>query len=282
MIRDLTLALKAILTQAGLPDELRAAHLSFERPSEPFGPSETTLNLYLYDIRENAELRQNEPLVERANGIVTLRKPPLRVSCSYLVTAWPAVVGEELALQEHRLLSQALWVLSRYPSIPRNFLQGSLQGQDSLPMMTAQADGLKNPAEFWTALGNRLKPSLTLTVTLAMETLAPETFPMVITEEVRLGERTSPEEEKIKPSTLAGWFRIGGKVTGSDQRPVPGAVAVLVEINRTAVTDGEGGFRIGPIPPGTYTLKVTKEASSVTRSIAVPAPAGNDYNVQLA
>ena len=105
---------------------------------------------------------------------------------------------------------------------------------------------------------------------------------MVITEEVRLGERTSPEEEKIKPSTLSGWFRIGGKVTGSDQQPVPGAVALLVEINRTAVTDGEGGFRIGPIPPGTYTLKVTQEASSVTRPIAVPAPAGNDYNVQLA
>ncbi len=282
MIRDLTLTLKTILTQAGLPDELRAAHLSFERPSEPFGPSETTLNVYLYDIRENLELRQNEPVLERDNGTVILRKPPLRVSCSYLITAWPAVVGEELALQEHRLLSQALQVLSRYPSIPRNLLQGSLREQDPLPVMTVQPDGLKNPAEFWTALGNRLRPSLTLTVALAMETLAPETFPMVITEEVRLGERISPEEEKIKPSTLAGWFRIGGKVAGSDQRPVPGAIAVLVEINRTAVTDGEGRFSIGPIPAGTYTLRVTKEASSVTRSIAAPAPAGGDYNVQLA
>ena len=173
MIRDLSLTLRAILDQPGLPAELAAAQIVFDRPTEPFAPSPTAVDLFLYDIRENVDLRSNEPIVERLNGQARIHRPPLRVACSYLVTAWP-ISDEEPALQEHRLLSQVLALLSRYPTIPENFLQGRLVGQEPpLPMMTAQANGLQNPAEFWTAVGNKLRASLTVTVTIAMPVLEP-------------------------------------------------------------------------------------------------------------
>ncbi len=200
MIRDLSLTLQAILEDPALTTpfpELAAAQIVFDRPVETFNPTQTTIDLFLYDIRENMELRSNEPLMRRLNGQVEIQRPPLRVACSYLITAWP-IGGTDLALQEHRLLSQVLQVLSRYAKIPVAFLKGQLVGQEPpLPMMTAQTDGLKEPAEFWTAIGNKLRPSLTVTVTIGMEVFTPVTAPIVITEEVRLLSPTAKNGMKL-------------------------------------------------------------------------------------
>src|SRR4029079_5596561 len=98
------------------------------------------LALFLFDSRGNLGLRSNEPRLERRGFEAVLRQPPRRIDCSYLVTAWP-VGGPELALQEHRLLSQVLQLLSRLPTIPASFLQGSLAGQaPPLPMIVPQFD----------------------------------------------------------------------------------------------------------------------------------------------
>ena len=201
MIRDLSLTLQAILDDPALVTpfpELAAAQIVFDRPADPFSPQQTTLDLFLYDVRENMELRSNEPLIERNNGQATISRAPLRVQCSYLVTAWP-VGGGELPLQEHRLLSQALQVLSRHPTITAPFLKGSLAGQEPpLPMMTSQTDGLKDPADFWAAIGNKLRASLNVTVTISMQPFTSETAPLAAATDTRIGERTSPEETKIK------------------------------------------------------------------------------------
>src|SRR5215213_3502110 len=178
MIRDLSETLRVMLDDPAVVadcPELAAALIVFDRPSEQFNPAQTTIDLFLYDVRENMELRSNEPFVERHNGQATIQRPPMRVACSYLVTAWP-VGGAELALQEQRLLSQVLLVLTRHPTIPKSFLQGSLVGQPPpLPLVMTQAEGVKDPTEFWTALGNKLRTSLTLTVTIAMQPHKAET-----------------------------------------------------------------------------------------------------------
>jgi hypothetical protein len=244
------------------------------------------VDLFLYDVRENVDLRSNEPVIE-LNGLFKIHRPPLRMACSYLVTAWP-VGGAELPLQEHRLLSQVLQVLSRYPTIPgppRTFLKGSLVGQEPpLPMVTAWVDPQKNLSEFWTAVGNKLRPSLTVTVTIGMPVFKPEEAeeaPMVITEHVRLGERTSPEEEKIKPETLDEFYRIGGQVTDSSNAPVAEAAVTLIELNRTTKTGADGRYSLGKIASGTYTLRVQSATAVLEVDITVPAPAGSNYNVQL-
>ncbi len=276
MIRDLSETLKGLLG-ASLAD----VDILFDRPSEPYQHDKTVVNLFLYDVRENVELRSNEVTSERRNGQVILHRPPLRVACTYLVTAWPTG-GAELALQEHRLLSQVLQILSRYPAIPAPFLKGSLIGQEPpLPMITAQADGLKNPAEFWTALGNKLRPSLTLTVTISLEVFAPETTTMVITEEIRVGERASTGEETVEPVTLEKFFRIGGRVTDATHAPVSGATILIVERGMTTTTDTDGYYQIGPIPSGNFTLRAQKDGSEITKSIAVPAQAGENYHMQF-
>src|SRR5215471_4553294 len=132
MIRDLSETLKAVLqdaTFATVFPELAAADIVFDRPLDPFNPPKTTIDVFLYDVRENLELRSNEYTVVKVGNQSITTPAALRLACSYLVTAWP-VGGAELALQEHRLLTQVLVVFGQYPMIPPQFLQGSLIGQD--------------------------------------------------------------------------------------------------------------------------------------------------------
>jgi hypothetical protein len=285
MIRDLSLTLQAILDDPALAPEfkeLAAAQVVFDRPSEQFSPSQTTIDLFLYDMRENMELRSNEPVIERNNGTATIHRPPLRVACSYLITAWP-VGGTDLPLQEHRLLSQALEVLSRYPMIPASFLIGKLIGQaPPLPMMTSQADGLKNPAEFWTAIGNKLRPSLAVTVTISMQPFAPVTAKVVTEAEIRVGERTAADKKAIASATLIDAFRIGGRVTDAKDAPVAQANVSIIETGLSTITDPDGLYSIGMLRAGTFTLRVESGSKVVNMSITVPAVVvGENFNVKL-
>jgi hypothetical protein len=288
MIRDLSQILRRILEDSRLSSifpDLAAAQISFDRPSETFGPGQTTVNLFLYDIREHLELRSNEPTIERRNGQAIIHNPPKRIACSYLVTAWP-VGGEELPLQEHRLLSQVLQVFSAYPTIPEiPFLENTrLAGQEPpLPLITAQVDGVQSAAEFWTAMGNQLRPSITVTVTLAInELFEPEPTPIVITQDLQLGQRISPSSEQLVPATEQRFFRIGGRVTDAENKPVVGAAVLLVERNLSAATDGDGQYTIGAIPPGTYTLRVQLEDLIQEVNITIPVETiTTNYNVEL-
>ena len=85
MIRDLSETMQALLTQPGLPPELAAATVSFDRPTDPFTPTQTTIDVFLFDIRERVDLRFTEYEVRKTNQQATLSRPPLRVACSYQI-----------------------------------------------------------------------------------------------------------------------------------------------------------------------------------------------------
>jgi hypothetical protein len=84
MIDDHSRTLRAILTRKDLPPELAGAQIVFDHPSETFNPQQTTVDLFLYDIREDLELRSNEEVIEHLDGRVITHRPPMRVACSYL------------------------------------------------------------------------------------------------------------------------------------------------------------------------------------------------------
>ncbi|HEV7859432.1 MAG TPA: Pvc16 family protein [Pyrinomonadaceae bacterium] len=283
MIDDLSRTLQAILDDPGLTGafpELSAAQISFDRPTDPYNPGQTTLNLYLYDIRENVELRNSEPVITRNNGQATLLPGPLRVACSYLLTAWP-VGGTDLALQEQKLLGQALVVLSRYTLIPPQFLKGSLVGQDpALPLMTSQIEGLKDPSDFWTALGNKLRTSISLTVTISMQPFIAETAMLVSTSEIRLGLRDATGM-KITPATLDDSFFIGGRVTNKTSAPVASATVQLIEAKLTTMTDTDGQYSFPPVRAGSYTLRVKSGKVVKNAKITIPTKTSHQYDVKL-
>jgi len=275
MIRDLSETLKTVLqdpTFALVFPELAAADIVFDRPLDPFNPPKTTIDLFLYDARENLELRSNEYTVTKINGQSITHPAALRLACSYLVTAWP-VGGAELALQEHRLLTQVLRVLSRYPMIPASFLQGSLVGQDPpLPMVALHPDALKNLAEFWSSLGSKMKASLTVTVTISVPVFADITDFLVTTH------TTSYSTGNNVPETVQ---HVGGRVLNQISAAVSGAQVDLLDAGLSSTTDSDGQFDFQPVSPGTYNIRVAAVGfKPLTQSVTVPG-LSDDYVIRL-
>jgi Pvc16 N-terminal domain len=79
---------------------------------------------------------------------------------SFLLIAWG-----HTAIAEHRLLSEALILLSQYCSLPEESLAPSLQGYGALPMHLLSPN-LTDTATLWKALGVPLRPALQVTITV--------------------------------------------------------------------------------------------------------------------
>jgi hypothetical protein len=274
MIRDLSETLKAILQDPSVPPELKASDILFDRPTDPFTPGKTTIDLFLYDVRENTELRSNEQVVERRDHQSIIHPAPLRLNCSYLVTAWPAG-GAELALQEHRLLTQVLRALGQFPTIPGQYLQGSLVGQDPpLPMVALHPDALKNLSEFWTSVGNKLRASLTVTVTISVPMFAdvPE-FVVTTRTAAFTPSQTGPPESLVQ---------VGGRVLDPTAQAVAGAIVDILDAGLRETSDADGRFSFLRVPTGAHTLRaVASGFQPKTQPLVVPGRP-EDYEITLA
>src|SRR5947209_7794768 len=188
MFQDLDSTLAAVLRDPAMPaalGDLKNADKSFLTPDKSFAPALTnpTVNLFLYEVNENRQLRENEPILEKVGNTFVQRPPPLRVDCCYLVTTWAMQPGQPANVaEEHLLLAQALLWLSRFREIPASYLRGSLVNELYPPQAwTAQIDTHKNTAEFWFALGIPPRPAFHLTVTLALELLQQQAGSLVTT-----------------------------------------------------------------------------------------------------
>jgi len=173
MIDDLDRTVEELLRRELAPALVEQIAISFGAPDSDFPPSSVTLpaiDLFLYDIRENMELRRTGWVVEHnADGTATKRQVPVRVDCSYLITAWASESSTTRPLDEHRLLSEVMKILIRYPIIPEALLRGSLKGQEPpLPSSTLQPGRLQSVGEFWQSLGGKPKAALNYTVTIGV------------------------------------------------------------------------------------------------------------------
>src|SRR5262245_66440578 len=105
MFHDLDASLAALVS-AEL--SLSGVAISFDGPDDQFPPAGVrlpALSFFLYDVREDIELRTAEWEEERdAAGRVARRKrPPRRVACSYLITrSEERRVGEERKCRQCR------------------------------------------------------------------------------------------------------------------------------------------------------------------------------------
>lgn len=278
MLHDLDMTLNNMLGDAKAPAELRDAQASFLTPERGAALSENTVNLFLYDVKENRELRDPVPIVERVNADFVRRRPLLRVDCSYLVTAWSTKEKDVKVKEEHQLLGQALLWLSRFPTIPEKFLQGTLANQPfPPPTMVAQMDGTHNTAEFWTALGIPPRPCFNLLVTIAMDLGVKEKEgPPVASKEIRLKQINPPGEAE-------SLFEIGGVLRRADTgEAIAGGLVSVIQTNARATTDEDGRFRLQVHGRGSFTLRIVAHGyASRETDISVPATRPNAYDVSL-
>lgn len=166
MIQDLDDTLKTLLVQK-VPLDPALVDIVFEMPTKDWatGIQKPTVNLFLYDLRENLDLRSNEAVVQRRGALADAERPPVRVDLTYLVTVWTSDVADE-----HQLLGSLLGTLLRHPVLPAEVLKGAMQTQP-LPLRAwiAQPERTPNAWDFWSSLDGRLKAGISYVVTAAWQ-----------------------------------------------------------------------------------------------------------------
>ncbi|HVS06188.1 MAG TPA: DUF4255 domain-containing protein [Candidatus Dormibacteraeota bacterium] len=149
------------------------ADIAFDAPNKEWSSRRNTptVDLYLYDIRE--DLEQREVMWQDIRGdasnsrLVTERRPPpRRFKLSYLVTAWT-----QRPEDEHRLLSSLLACFLRHPTMPADTLSGVLADarQPILLNIALPPPQDRSISDVWSALGGELKASLDLVVNAPFE-----------------------------------------------------------------------------------------------------------------
>ena len=185
MIQDVDDTVKELLVQK-VPIDTSAIDIKFEMPTADWaaGVSRPTLSVFLYDLRENHELRNNQRYLTRSGSVASERRPPVRVDLTYLITAWTTDVADE-----HQLLGRVLTTLLRYPLLPDEVLKGTMQTQP-LPMQAwiAQPERTPNAWDFWSSLDGRLKPGISYAVTASLEPHPAEEVDLVTQQAFKLQE----------------------------------------------------------------------------------------------
>jgi hypothetical protein len=281
MFELLDASLAALLKDSRLSTalaQLPTANVRFQTPGT-YAPDRATVSLFLYETRENRELRDPVPIIQPRNGLSVRRRPPLRVDCAYLVTAWSNLIGEDKITAEHGLLAEALNWLTRFPLIPDRYLQlGGLTGQVfAPPTLVAQMDAAKSVGEFWSALGIPPRPFFNLIVTITMDLdQALEEFPVttVLTSYQQRSNAASAEQR----------IAIGGTVRDRANNTVRDAWVRLEPVGLTTVSDADGRFIFENIAAGTgVTLRARapgKGEASTPAGFQIPSLTGN-YDLQF-
>src|SRR6266536_618567 len=178
MINDVDESLRVLIRRDALNGS--NVEIAFDAPSKDWAARQNTptVNLYLYDVREDLERRrvQYEDVKETVGEreiIVDRRLPPRKFKLSYLVTAWT-----QRPEDEHRLLSAILSCFIRSDALPSDILQGTLaevRPPRTQPEPVRVTVALPPPqdrsiSDVWTALGGELKASLDLVVTAPFDT----------------------------------------------------------------------------------------------------------------
>ncbi|MFC7388218.1 Pvc16 family protein [Sphaerisporangium rhizosphaerae] len=274
MFHDLDATLGALLGRSPATEmaELRGAQVSFEAPDRGFTPGQPTVDLFLYEVRENRELRHPVPVVERHGDGYVRRRPAVRADCSYIVTAWGGGgVGDVRVAAEHRLFGQALTWLSRFPRIPAEALRGGLSNPEyPLPTMVAQLDPNQNAGDFWAAMGVPPRPAFQLLVTVELAMGAGLDGPLATT---------------LDTAFLPGGDRsadVGGTVRDAGGRPVAGAWVLIEQLGTVEISDAEGRFRFTRlVPDRAYTLRARAIGrADAVRDVRVPSATG-EYDVSF-
>src|SRR5262245_30260345 len=274
MFQDLDKTIEKILDDEGAPAELKATQVSFITPDKNFTLAGPTVNLFLYEVKENRELRDPTPIIEKIGSVFIRKEPPLRVDCSYIVTAWSNATGEVRVAEEHLLLAQALLWLTRFPTIPANKLQGSLANQlYPPPTMVAQMDPNKNAGDFWFALGIPPRPAFYLVVTISMDLNLTIEGPLVTTRSTNIETGLGTDEEQ--------WVQIGGRVAAAGGAGIADALVDVLDAGLRARSDADGRYSFVRVPLGAHNIRVVATGfQPKTQPLTVPGKP-EDYDVTL-
>lgn len=261
MIPDVDEILRKLLIQE-IDIKNNEIDIQFQQPKREWSSrlSKPTINLFLFDLRENLRLRAAEQYktINLPDGSSEIRRNSVRMDLRYLLTAW---VNEPE--DEHLLLSSALIGLLRHPFFPQNILTERLKEQTKpIALKVATFPPGEGPVdkftEIWGVLDNEMRPGILVTVTISVDPYLPMRFQQVRTREMRFVQDTAIDQQDSSPATRAHsktYWSIGGMVN-SKKHDVSTLSLVLVEKQLPLELDEEGNFSLSHVEEGEYHLDI--------------------------
>ena len=249
----------------------------FQMPTRQWaaGLSRPTINLYLFDIRENTELKNPNPWVVRRglNNTAIKSRPEVRMDLTYKVTAFASTVEDE-----HRLLARSLVTFLQNPLLPEEVLHSSLVGEE-IPTSVVSNSPNQGLADYWGAMSNDVRPSLDYRVTTRIDLNQEIEVGLALTSRLiaRHSEgQTATGRREVSP------FRIGGKLhrIGDPDAGIAAARLTLVERGLDTTTDGLGRFILSGVPAGTYTVRIRAPGIDDEISATLEVP-GDNYDIAI-
>ncbi len=262
MLDVLHQAVRRLLLEAGgLPPA--EVDVRFEAPVRAWVESRLrpTVNLFLFEIRENADLRSTAPQTVRTVTHAERRMPPRRMDLRYMVS----VLATEIE-DEHLLLWRVLAVLMRHAELPPESLPEALRGLDSpVRGRVGPAEEAPGWTEIWTALGTPPRASLLYTITAPLDLDLATTSPLVLS-------RTTRYVRSENSQTVEEGIAIGGSVGDANGAPLAGVrVTIEGDTGEGCLTDAAGRFLLAGAPPGRVTLLLSREGRA-PRRVVLEAP----------
>ncbi len=278
MFDELDEAVRQLLIRE-MPIKMGEVDIAFDLPNRDWSSrlNRPTLNLYLFDVRENAALRRRSQDFDEsrnADGVISRRRKPVRLDLMYMMTAWATTPDDE-----HRILGRAAAALFRYLAFPKELIpEGIRESVSPVTLYAAQRDMLERPADVWGSLDNNMRPAIGLMLTISMNPYAAFDTPPVRQLDVRVGRRASDSEVGLDLNTREKPTRtIGGRIRSSGA--LEGLRIQLAERGLPINITPEGQYSIQNIEDGAYTLMVSLPGrKTVQRKIKVP---GDTYDVAL-
>lgn len=280
MFDDVDESLRSLLI-ADVPLDPSEVEISFDRPTREWSGrlSGPTLNLFLFDIRERMDFRDDSWRTSRtAAGVVTRERGPRRVDLSYSVTAWTREPEDE-----HRILGRVLASLYRNMRLPEEHYKGALEGfESSIPLRAMPPDHLQKSTDFWGVMDNELRANLTWVVTAPLDVFAPYSGPMVRTRTLRFGRLAADGEEEEEDLQSREFHHAGGIVhtEGDPDAGLEGVRLSVQETGATALSDSDGKYSFSRLAEGEYTVLVEPtEGKPFTAPLQVPSA---NYDIGIA
>lgn len=252
----------------------QSVDIRYDLPSRDWASrlNRPTINIFLFDIRENLRLRGAEQSLTRQldNGKVEIRRNPIRIDLRYLLTAWTKEPEDA-----HLLLSDALMTLLRNSTIPDEFLSEKLRVHGFPVNLEAAVFQPENgPTEkvtdIWGVIGNDIHAGFIVTVTITVDPFEPTILPMVSSVEPNLGLTDRNGQRRPNPDRVD---RISAGFTIKTEKYSPATLSVvLCEQNRNLSVDENFNFTLPPLPAGKYYIDIRSNGKVLKhQQITLPA-----------
>jgi hypothetical protein len=240
VISDVDESLRALVKQEAL--EGNGVDVAFDAPTREWVSRRNapTVDLYLYDIREDLSRRETQwdSVRDESGRVLERRLRPRWFRLSYLCTAWT-----QRPEDEHRLLAAMLSCFVRHEVVPAGMLHGSLADSPLSVVLTVALPPTEDRsiADVWSAMGGELKPSLDLIVTAPLDIARPQKVAPAVEEEPILSvAQADLEVESGSPRRSRGRRGATPAATTRDTGIEPAERGQLVETRRAGTRQRPG------------------------------------------